>query len=111
VQAPPSTPHAALSAVPGTHVPADEQQPPLQLMAELHPTPQVWATGLHAWFAGQSVEVAQPQLPWMQWLVPVQAPHDAPIVPHSLSVVLVTQVPVGSQHPLGQVAAVHLAAH
>lgn len=111
VHAPPSAPHDALSAFPVTHVPADEQHPPLQLTPELHPAPHVWATGSHAWFAGQSVDVAQPQLPWTQWLEPVQAPHAAPIVPHSVSVVLVTHVPVVSQHPLGQVAAVHLSAH
>ena len=38
----------------------------------------------------------------------MQAPHIAPLVPHWLSVIVVTQVPVESQHPFVQLVAVQL---
>jgi hypothetical protein len=63
---------------------------------------------LQAWYIGQSADFAQPHCPFSQWYVPVQVPHDVPIRPHWVSLMAVWQTPEESQHPVAQLAEVHL---
>jgi hypothetical protein len=60
--------------------------------------------------AGQSVVTLQPHEPLTHVPV-VHGPHATPPVPHCWAVVLVTQLPPVSQHPLGHEVDVHLATH
>jgi hypothetical protein len=106
----PPVPHWELLVLPATQVP-EAQQPPLQVALALHVLLQVWVKRSQAWSAGQSLEVEQPQLPLMQWLLPVHAPHIAPLFPQTASVVSTMQVPAALQHPVAQLAGVHLSVH
>jgi hypothetical protein len=54
------------------------------------------------------VELVQPHWPATQWFVPVQPPHEAPFVPHWVSLIVVWHTPLESQHPVAQFAEVHL---
>lgn len=99
---PPLPPHA-VSAVPATQVPS-EQQPPLQ--AEL-PTPQfvlhVFDRRLQALPAGQSPTTAHPQTPLthaLPFALFVQSAQAPPPVPHALPADPATHVPAEQQPPL-----------
>jgi hypothetical protein len=59
-QAPPLLPHLP-GAVPATHV-LPAQQPPLHVSPPAHDGEHAWVDGLHACPAGQSANVAQPEL-------------------------------------------------
>ena len=99
----------AAPAVPEAHCPVVElQQPVLHVAEVLQLFEQTCVLKLHAWYSGQSVEAAQPHCPWVQWLLPVQAPQAAPWVPHWPSLSVVTQFPLESQQPVAQFADVHL---
>ena len=86
--APPPVPHAMSCGV-RTHAPVESQQPALHVVA-LHVDPA--SAGTHCPAPLQTCPVA------------VQSAHAAPHRPHSLSIHLVTQVPVWSQHPVLHVA-------
>jgi hypothetical protein len=101
-------PHAVLSLLPAAQAP-DEQQPPLHATLALHAPVHLLA--LQAWSVGQSADVAQPQLPDTQWLVPVHGPHAVPPLPQVVSVVIVTHTPVESQQPVGQLVGPHVSTH
>jgi hypothetical protein len=67
VHAPPPLPHAALSAVPSTHVEvAESQQPPLHGAPPAHELEHAWA--VQAMPVGQSPAALQPHAPWTHWL-------------------------------------------
>src|SRR5882724_5802259 len=86
------------------------QQPPLHATDAEQSALQVWFVW-HAWYIGQSAEVAQPHAPCTQWFVPVHGPQAAPFVPHAASSSAVTQLPFSSQQPAAQLAGVHLSVH
>jgi hypothetical protein len=100
-QAPPLAPQA-VTVLPATQVPL-EQQPPLQRLVALQAPLHVPL--LHAWSAGQSVSELQPQTwvlkhTWPRPLV-VQLAQATPPVPQAVLLVPATQV-VPLQQPVGQ---------
>lgn len=113
MHAPPLTPQSVPPAAPVWQVPPTVSQHPVLHWSVTPDTTQVllhwWVVVLHAWLVGQSATVAQPHMPLMHWLVPLHGPHVAPLVPHAELDVLVMQVPVALQHPVGHVVGVQFA--
>ncbi len=110
-QAPPLTPQRVPPAAPDWQRPEVTLQHPV-LHASVTPlTTHVplheCVATLHAWSSGQSVVAAQPHWPLMHWLFPEHGPQLAPFVPQAWLDVLVMQVPVASQQPVGQLVGVH----
>jgi hypothetical protein len=108
LQVPPLLPHCAL-VVPATHLPADEQQPPLQGCAPLHAVVHRCVVASHALPAGQSATELQPQNvapPLVMHCAP--AALDAQLVhagspagtAHAAAVFPCTHVPALQQPPL-----------
>lgn len=116
LHSPPLLPQTA-SRVPVWQVPfiAAEQQPPLHGVVMSHAGPQVCVVMLHAWLAGQSVTLLQPQvlLPPMltQELpldLPTQLPHSGCPSAQASEVSPVTQVVPLQQPPLHGWVALHV---
>jgi hypothetical protein len=111
VHTPPVVPQSVPPAAPVWQVPLARLQHPVlhasvtpaTTHVPLHPC----VVTLHAWSAGQSVVVLQPQAPATHWLLPVHGPQAAPLVPQAWFEVAVMHVPVASQQPLGQLVGVH----
>jgi len=111
-QAAPVDPHALAADCPPTQSPVVWlQQPPLHGAVEPQAFVHAFVAGLQAWLVGHWLDCVQPQLPLTHWLVPVHAPHAAPLVPHAALVVAVTHVPVALQQPVGQLVEVQRFAH
>jgi hypothetical protein len=104
---PPVLPHVSFP-VPPTHMPVDEQHPPLHPVVPVpQDAEQLWVVVLQAWPDGQSVEAVHPQAPLARhaWptALPVQLAHTVPSAPHWPTVVPDWQVPEVAleQHPVG----------
>jgi len=115
VHTPPVVPQSVPPAAPVWQVPLVRLQHPVLHASVTPPTTHVplhpCVVTLHAWSAGQSVVVLQPQIPLTHWLLPVHGPQVAPAVPQAWPDVAVMQVPVASQQPFGQLVGVHFGPH
>ncbi len=113
VHSPPLTPQSVPPAAPVWQRPDVASQHPVLHVSVTPPTTQLFehecVETLQAWLTGQSALVLQPHWPPMHWLEPLHGPQLLPLVPQDCADVFVLQLPLESQHPVGQVVGVQFA--